>query len=346
MKHALVAFTLFFLSLPVWAESLFRDGRPPSYTAEEGDTLWGIAGYFLNDPWRWREVWDVDPSISDPDLIFPGDVIRVIKVGGELKLTLSRKQEKSIVPDRTVKLRPQIRSTPLIDAIPAIPLDAIHSFLGMSRVLDGPGEAERAPRVISSGQERVISGAGDTVYARGGFTQRERVFGVFRKGKTYKDPVTREDLGILMQHVGSVNMKGLLYDVGTFQVAKATEEVRIGDKLLVSEERRLATSFFPGSPDNPYVEGQILDVIGGVHSIGLYSNVVLNLGTRERMQDGDVLAIYRSNTVKDKKTGEVLGLPLQRVGLVMIYRTYQKVSFAVVMQATRPLENGDVLRAP
>ena len=346
MKHALLGVFLLMQSHFLWAESLFRDDRPDSYTAEEGDTLWGIAGHFLNDPWGWRDVWEVNPSLPDPDLIFPGDVIRVVKIGSELKLTLSRKKEKRIIPDRTIKLSPQIRSTPLMDAIPAIPLDAIHSLLGMSRVLGGVEVADRASRILANGQERVISGAGDTVYARGDFSPGDKVFGVFRMGRSYQDPVTREYLGLLMEYVGTLNLKGLLNDVATLEVIKATQEVRVGDKLLVSEERRLATSFFPGTPNDPDVEGQILDVIDGVHNIGLYSNVVVNLGTRNDMKDGDVLAIYRSNTIKDKETGEELTLPAKRVGLVMIFRTYKKVSFGVVMQASQPLETGDTLRAP
>ncbi|MCL6268535.1 LysM peptidoglycan-binding domain-containing protein [Sansalvadorimonas sp. 2012CJ34-2] len=346
MKNALLGFILLCVATSSLGESLFRDDRPASYTAVEGDTLWGIAGRFLHDPWSWGQVWEVDPSVKDPDLIYPGDTIRVIKIGSELKLTLTRKKEETVIPGRTIKLTPQVRSTPLVDAIPAIPLDAIHSFLGVSRVMDSQDAIEKAPRVLANGQERVISGAGDTLYARGDFSRGDRKYGAFRSGETYKDPKTGEELGILMQHVGSLTMKGLQNDVATMFVTKATKEVRVNDRLLVSEERRLATSFSPDTPDNPYVEGVIIDVVGGIHNIGIFNNVVVNLGSKDRMKDGDVLAIYRSRNSKDKRSGQTLKLPAQRVGLVMIYRTYSKVSFAVVMQATQPLATGDVLKAP
>ncbi len=349
MRKALLALLLLSLTHVVWGEDtdeLFRSDRPESYTAKEGDTLWGIAGHFLVDPWSWREVWSVHPDIENSDIIYPGDVVSVALVEGKLRLTLARAKGNEPIPDRIIKLTPKVRSTPLVDAIPAIPLDAIHSFLGMSRIIDGESMLQRAPRILSNSREQVVSGSGDTVFARGDFNQGERVYGVFRKGKAYQDPRTGEYLGTMMLNVGSMNLKSVNDDVATMYVTKAGKEIRTGDRLLVSEERRLATSFTPGSPESKSIEGEILDVVGGVRNIGLYNNVVINLGTRDTVEDGDVLAIYRGHSTRDHVTGETLGLPLHRVGLVMVFRSYEKISFAVVMEATEPLQTGDILRVP
>ena len=346
MKKALLGAVLCGLLLQaapllVMAAEPFRDDKPESYTVVKGDTLWDISGRFLDNPWDWPDVWELNPQINNPHLIYPGDVVHLVYIDGKPRLTVSRGQT-----GRTIKLGPEVRSTPLADAIPAIPLDAINNFLNTSQVIESHDDLKLAPYILSNGQERVISGAGDTVYARGQFAQGNRIYGVFRGEKPYTDPKTGAYLGSLVHGVGTLTLNNLENDVATMSVTRSNEELRVGDRLLVSEERRLATSFFPAAPENKNVEGTILDVVKGVNQIGLYDNVVVNLGDSQGMRDGDVLAIYRSNKVKDPVTKEFVTLPAERVGHLMLFRTYQNLSFAVVMQASLPLHTGDTLRAP
>ncbi|MTI14189.1 LysM peptidoglycan-binding domain-containing protein [Sansalvadorimonas verongulae] len=341
MKKALLTAFLWSLVAQVWAAAPFRDDRPESYTVVKGDTLWDISARFLENPWQWPEVWSLNPQINNPHLIYPGDVVTLIYVEGKPRLTVSRGEA-----GRTIRLGPKIRSTPLENAIPAIPLDAISSFLDVSRVISGPEVLLSAPYILANGQEKVISGAGDTVYVRGNFDKEASAYGAYRGQKDYRDPRTGEYLGTMVQSVGALNVQRITNDIATMHVTRANEELRVGDRLLVSEERRLATSFYPAAPKGKDIEGTILDVIGGVSQIGLYNNVLINLGAREGLEDGSVLAIFRQNTIRDKKTGEIVRLPAVRVGHIMVFRTYEKMSFAIVMQASQPLHTGDVLRAP
>ncbi len=341
MKKALLGAFLWCLVTQVGAAEPFRDNRPDSYAVVKGDTLWDISGRFLQNPWDWPDVWELNPQINNPHLIYPGDTVHLVYIDGKPRLTVTRG-----TTGRTLKLGPKVKSTPFADAIPAIPLEAINSFLNMSRIISGPEEIAAAPYILANGQERVISGSGDTIYARGDFSDEGRVYGVYRGEKQYTNPKTKEYLGSMVQSVGTLNREDVTNDVATMYVTRATEELRVGDKLLVSEERRLANSFFPSSPENKSVAGYILDVIGGVSQIGLYNSVVVNLGEKDGMKEGNVLAIYRSNTVKDKQTDEFVDLPEKRVGHIMVYKTYDRLSFAIVMQASQPLHTMDVLRAP
>ncbi|CAM3492053.1 LysM peptidoglycan-binding domain-containing protein [Parendozoicomonas haliclonae] len=341
MKRVMLGAALWCLLTPGWAAEPFRDSHPESYTVVKGDTLWDIAGRFLKNPWNWPDVWEKNPQINNPHLIYPGDLVHLVYVDGQPRLTVSRGET-----GHTIKLGPKIRSTPLDNAISAIPLEAINSFLDISRVIESAEIMNMAPYILANGQDRVISGSGDTIYARGEFSSDARTYGVYRNQKNYTDPKTGEFLGTMIQSIGSVNVQNLTNDVATMHVAKASEELRVGDRLLESEERRLATSFFPSAPDNKDIEGSILDVIGGVNQIGIYNNVLVNLGVRDGIEDGSVLAIFRSNKVKDKMTNEVVNLPPERVGHLMVYRSYEKMSLAIIMQASQPLHTGDTLRSP
>ncbi len=340
MKRAMLGAFLWCFVTQGWAEP-FRENHPDSYTVVKDDTLWDIAGRFLENPWNWPEVWEKNPQIHNPDLIYPGDVIHLVFVDGKSKLTVSRGES-----GRTIKLSPTIRSTPIEQAIPTIPLNTIRSFLNTSRVVDNVETLKSAPYVLSNGQDRVISGAGDTLYARGSFSPENKVHGVYRQSKGYKDPKTGEFLGILAESMGTVVMEDLSGDVATMNVNRASEELRVGDRLLEIEAGELPTAFYPSSPKNLELEGNILDVLGGVTQIGPFSSVLINRGTRDDLKVGNVLAIYRSKKIKDKLTNRVVVLPPSRVGLLMVYRTYEKMSFGVVMEASMPLSTTDIVRAP
>lgn len=338
-----------FLSFNVWAqESLLKTGHPDEYTVKKGDTLWDISSTFLNSPWKWPEIWHANPQIENPHLIYPGDLIKLIYIDGEARLTSERTLR--LVPgaggvNANEKLSPQVRVVQRDDAITAIPLDRIDSFLSRSRVVENEKVLTTAPYILAGPQKRLVSGAGDEAYARGNFKDLTN-FGVYRKGEVFFDPKTREVLGLHALGVGSVSIKALKGDIATLNVVRASEEIRIGDRLLPSEDRSTSSTFYPSSPDTE-ITGSIIAVEGGVQQVGKYNVVMINRGDREGIKVGNVLAIYKQGeVVVDRVTGGKVSLPDERAGLLMVFRTFRKMSFALVLEADRPLTIGDSLQNP
>ena len=338
------------LSLNVWAQdALLRDGHPDEYTVKRGDTLWDISSTFLKSPWKWPEIWHANPQIENPHLIYPGDLIKLIYIDGEARLTSERTLK--LIPgaggaiNGTEKLSPQVRIVQNEAAITAIPLDRIDSFLSRSRIVESEKMLDKAPYILAGPQKRLVSGAGDEAYARGDFKDLTN-FGVFRKGEFYYDPKTREVLGLYALGVGAVSIKSMKGDIATVDVVRANEELRIGDKLLPSEDRSTNSTFFPSGPDTE-ITGFIIGVEGGVQQVGKYNVVMINRGDREGIKVGNVLAIYKKGeVVVDRVTGGKVSLPDERAGLLMVFRTFRKMSFALVLEADRPLAVGDSLQNP
>lgn len=333
-----------------WADdALLKTGHPDEYTVKKGDTLWDISGTFLNSPWLWPEIWHVNPQIENPHLIFPGDLIKLIYLDGQPRLTLERTLK--MVPgagggiNGATKLSPSIRVQHTDDAISAIPLDKIEVFLSRSRVVE-PGELEAGPYMLAGQQQHVIVGAGDRAYARGQFDAQYSNYGVYRKGQVYKDPTTKELLGVHAQGIGTVAVSKIDGDIATMDVIRAFEEVRPGDNLLPSEDRSVDSVFFPSAPDVD-VEAQIIAVEGGVTQVGKFNVVMINRGDREGLQVGNVMAIYKTGeVVADRVKGGKVALPDERAGLLMVFRTFEKMSFALVLESDRALAVNDKVRNP
>jgi len=243
------------------------------------------------------------------------------------------------------KLHAAIRVLPLEEPIPAIPLNAISPFLSGSRVLN-PNVLEAAPYVVQGSQNHVITGAGAELYARGNLDSKTSIYGIFRKGKVYIDPETKELLGVQAVDIGTGKVKAHKDDIIKLYVVRSTQEIRMGDRLLTNQERRVESTFFPSSPESN-IQGQIIDVEGGVTQVGAMSVVAVNKGERDELQPGNVLAIYqRGEVVRDPLTGEQVHLMDERAGLVMVFTTFEKMSYALVLYADRPLHVGDFLRKP
>ncbi|QEI13790.1 LysM peptidoglycan-binding domain-containing protein [Cellvibrio japonicus] len=331
------------LSVFAWAQdSVLKSGHPDEYTVQKGDTLWDISGRFLNTPWMWPEIWHVNPQIENPHLIYPGDVIKLIYLDGQPRLTLERTLK--LAPG-TTKLSPSVRVQSAEEAITAIPLDKIDSFLSRSRILES-NELDISPYMLAGPDRRLIVGEGDAAYARGNFAEGLTNYGIFRKGKIYKDPVTGEILGIYAQGIGTVNIDKIQGEVATVHVVRSYEEIRQGDRLLPSEDRSVDSIFFPSAPDTD-IEGAIIDVEGGVTQVGKYNVVMVNRGEREGLQIGNVLAIYKKGeVVRDRVQGGSIALPDERAGLLMVFRTFDKMSLGLVLEADRPLAVTDKVKNP
>ncbi|MCD5986741.1 LysM peptidoglycan-binding domain-containing protein [Pseudomonas sp. CDFA 553] len=341
MRKSLLALLLLAATGLVQAQVQLREGHPQRYTVVAGDTLWDISGKFLSEPWKWQEIWRANPQVHDPDLIYPGDTLTLSYVDGQPRVTLNRGASRG-----TVKLSPQVRSTPMIEAVPSIPLGAINAFLLSNRIVDTPEQFDRAPYIVAGNSERVLSGIGDRIYARGALDPAHSVYGIFRQGKTYTDPVTQEVLGINADEIGGGEIVATEGDISTLMLQRSNQEVRLGDRLFASEERAINSSFLPSEPGNP-INGLIIDVPRGVNQIGVMDVVTLDRGKRDGLIEGNVLAIYKTGeTVRDRITGEQVKIPDERSGLLMIFRTYDKLSYALVLNANRSLAVMDKVRNP
>ncbi|AQZ94077.1 LysM peptidoglycan-binding domain-containing protein [Halopseudomonas phragmitis] len=341
MRKTLLGLLLLGMSLWVQAqESVFREGHPERYTVVRGDTLWDIAGRFLSLPWKWPEIWHANPQIDNPHLIYPGDIISLVYIDGQPRLMVSRGD------GGTIKLSPTIRAKPIAEAIPTIPLEAINAFLNAGRILDDLDAIEQAPYVIGGEAESVVAGAGSKVYARGDVDQSVPAFGIYRRGKSFSDPETGEFLGLHAQDIGTGEVVANERDIVTLNISRSRQEVRVGDRLMETEERPVASTFFPSDPDQQ-VEGLILDVPHGVTQIGLYDVVILNKGIRDGLKEGSVLAIYKTGeVVRDRVRNEQVRLPDERAGLLMVFRPYEKLSYGIVLNANRQLAIMDKVRNP
>ncbi|MDD0844858.1 LysM peptidoglycan-binding domain-containing protein [Pseudomonas sp. Gutcm_11s] len=325
----------------VQAAVQLKEGHPDRYTVVKGDTLWDISGKFLSQPWKWPELWHANPQIENPHLIYPGDTLSLVYIDGQPRLMLNRGESRG-----TIKLSPQIRSTPMAEAIPTIPLEAINSFLLRNRIIDTPEDFNGRPYVVAGGAERVVSGAGDRVYARGSFDDGQPVYGIFRQGKVYTDPETEEFLGINADDIGTGEMVAEEGDIATLTLTRSTQEVRLGDRLFPTEERAVNSVFMPSEPQTD-IDGVILDVPRGVNRIGQFDVVTINKGKIDGLVEGNVLAVYKTGeTVRDRITGESVKIPDERSGLMMVFRTYEKLSYGLVLYANRDLSLMDKVKNP
>lgn len=339
MKKILLAlFGAGFITLAPIAQdqSPFNDTIPVRYTVKRGDTLWDISGFFLRAPWLWPEIWYVNPQIANPHLTYPGDVIKLVYLDGKPRLTLER--------NRNVKLTPQIRELPHAEAISAIPLSVVNSFLSRNRVLEGD-ELDGIPYVVAGSERRLLSGEGDDFYGRGKF-DGANVYGIYRIGEPYKDPETGETLGIRAEDIGSAKVKRVTDGVATLNAHRSEGEIRIGDRLLPHEERKLDSVFYPSAPTDE-INGVIIAVEDGVSQWGRLDVVAINTGARDGLEVGNVLAIHKlGETVRDPVEGDRVKLPDERAGLLMVFRTFDKMSYGLMLEADRPLAVGDRVMNP
>lgn len=331
---------------------VIKHDYPERYVVKKGDTLWDIAKRFLNDPWLWPQVWHINPDIRNPHLIYPGEVV-VLYRDADGKPYLTLEGSGGITPPKgikTEKLSPRVRYEPIEQAIPTIERSVIAPFLQRPRVV-GEDELDDAPYIVSSYEGHLISGTGNRVYARDIQDESIGRYDVVRPGKVYRDPETGEVLGyevIRLADARVVRGKSGEDDIVTLDIARATQEVLNGDKLLPNENQKIDFHFFPRPPKKT-VEGQIIAVHKGLSQIGQFNVVILNKGARDGLEPGHVLAVYQeggSARDPDSWLGFHVDLPDERAGIVMIFKTYDKVSYALVMEAYRSLHVHDRIGNP
>jgi len=341
MRKSLLALLLLTACGLAQAEVQLKSGHPDTYTVVKGDTLWDISGKFLTQPWKWPEIWHANPQIENPNLIYPGDRLSLVYIDGQPRLSLDRGASRG-----TIKLSPGVRSTPMVDAIPPIPLEAIRAFLIRNRVVDSEEDFKQAPYVVAGEGQGVVYGAGNTIYARGDFSAPQPGYRILRQGKVYKDPVTNEFLGINANSIGGGDLKAVEGEIATLYVTDTSEEIRRGDRLFPSLEGVINSSFQPSAPSQQ-INGEIIDVPRGVNIVGAMDVVTLNKGARDGLVPGSVLAIFKTGeTIRDVETGKQLKMPDEEAGVLMVFHAFDKVSYALVMRAHRQLKVGDKVHNP
>ena len=276
---------------------------PNEYTVVKGDTLWGISGRFLKDPWKWPQIWNMNrDQIKDPHWIYPGNVIRLDRSGENPQLTLgaggaagtsegsgpSGGTESQAVSN-VVVLDPRVRVETLQSAVPSIPGSAIGPFLSQPLVVE-PGGLDSAPTILATEESRVIIGQGDLAYADRIGNNEGVNWQVYRPGSSLRDPESGELLGIEAKYVGDARVRRY-GNPTTLEVTKARSEINRGDRLTPAREVSFP-SYVPRAPDKQ-IKGVIMSVDGGVSELGQYQIITINKGGRDGLEVGHVLASYR-----------------------------------------------------
>lgn len=328
-----------------------RQGHPQRYVVQPGDTLWGIASRFLHSPWRWQEIWQQNPAIGNPHLIYPGDVLELYYEGDAPRLRLTRATAQEATTTTTagerpiVKLSPQIRVEPLSQPIPTVARDAIQAFTSKSRVVSSK-VWEVQPYIIGAETDRIHYFNGDRIYVRGGDFLDRPVYQVFRPGETYTDPRTGATLGFQLQYLADAALEDANSDPTVLRLISTESGVRVGDRLFVPDNDDVVFQFLP-RPAPADMEGQILATLTGGFLVGRNQSVVLNLGAVDGLEPGHVLVTTNEGqVVTDPVTGEPVLLPTERSGVLMVYEVFDQVSYGLVMEASRTIRLNDTARSP
>ncbi len=317
-----------------------RPDHPQTYTVVPGDTLWGIAQRFLQNPWQWRDIWRQNPQIRNPNRIYPGDVLKFsYDASGKPQLEVSERAE---VP--LLKLSPEVRVETLTQPIPPVPRDAVESFLTRALILS-EAQWKGAPYIMADDDNQVVYTDRDRVYARGAQFDQPR-YQVFRPGEELREPGSGRYLGTAGVYVGEalLDQDG---DPATLTLARTVAPVRAGDRLFEFEPETELYSFEP-HPVPPDTEGFILaNLDSDVTQITQYSSVIINLGAQEGLEPGHVLAIYgKDRQIEDPVSGGTVKVPGERSGLLMVYKVHDLVSYGLVMQAERFIRLQDRVTTP
>jgi hypothetical protein len=332
------------------------ENAPDTYTVKPHDTLWDISKLFLKTPWRWPDLWGMNKQeIANPHLIYPGQVLMLVKADGRATLQLA--QDRSSGSNGVVKLSPRVRSSAVGDgAISAIPLSLIEPFLTEAVVFD-TDELDKAPRVVATPEGRVLLTKGDAAYARGDFAGATD-FRLFRTAVPLRDPSTQEILGYEGAYVGAAelmvpaetrkNAKGDDEIVpATLKISSVRQEAGVGDRLSPVPARDFVR-YVPHAPAKD-LHGQIISVYGEALNGGQNQVVALNRGSQDGLERGHVLALWKAGRVTTDQTSghnDDITLPDTRSGLLFVFQTYKRVSYALIVKADDAINAGDRFTQP
>jgi hypothetical protein len=329
-------------------------GAPKQYTVKRGDTLWSISAMYLKDPWRWPEVWVINPKIPNPHLIYPGDTLALaFGPGGRPQV--------SVMQAGTVRLDPRLRSTPVEASIPTIPYTVIAAFLSRPTVMTTE-DIRQAPYVVAFRDLHQVAGSGSEVYVRhlAPTAQENARFAVVHVATPLVDPDDNKVVGYegIYTATALVQRRG---DPAKAMLIDPARETLTGDRLLSSDANDTPTTFVPRPPASQ-VRGQIIDVVGGTDLVGTFQVVVINRGKRHGLEPGNVLAIDQAgDVVRDlyrggHQIGDTIGvgdafapkvrLPDERTGTVLVFKVFDRVSYGLIIGASDSIHTLDIVRSP
>lgn len=363
LNKIVLLLSLLTLSPALWAQPIeVNPDHPDQYVIQRGDTLWDISSRFLAEPWRWPEIWQVNPQIENPHLIYPGDIVRLVYDGDTPMLTV----ERGTGSGRTVKLSPSIRSEPRPEAIQSIPVDAIRQFLTRPLIVD-ENEMESWPYIVSSYEQHLVTGPGVDIYVRRlAGPEQGNQYSIYRKGPPYIRKSNGEEtlLGYEAIYIGDAEVKEF-GEPSTAVITRSLREARNGDRLIPRPEDEVYSSFIPTRPDAD-ISASIISAQDVLSEIGQYQVVVLDRGTNDGIEVGNVFGVYQRGKVvtdkvakpgksfnnwpiveylgKSKAAEEEVTLPEVRAGVVLVFRTFERVSYALVMEALRPIHLYDTVK--
>jgi hypothetical protein len=331
------------------ADVEIKESATDRYTVQKGDTLWGIAGRFLKDPWRWPEIWRMNrDEIRNPHLIYPGDVIVLDRLDGQWRLSLERP---------ATRLSPTVRTSPLDpDAVPSIPAGEIEPYLTRP-LITGPEGLVGAAEIVAGRDARVVRGEGDTVYVVGMDRTGGDQWNLYRQGRTFTSSDGKEILGIEQRFLGTAKVDRFS-DVSTVIITNAKEEIVIGDRL-VPAPRGTIMNYVPHAPGKP-IQTEIIATDRDAIEAGRGWVVTIDKGRNDGIDVGTVLAIYRVvPPIPDPRVVERpvdkpyefmperwLKVPDERTGLMFVFRVFDRVSYALVLNTSDPVVVGNYGRNP
>ncbi|MEO8308337.1 MAG: LysM peptidoglycan-binding domain-containing protein [Pseudomonadota bacterium] len=334
-------------SAPQSAPTLLSSA-PKSYTVKRGDTLWGISAMYLRDPWLWPEIWHVNPAIENPHLIYPGDVLTLAySANGAPQVTLMR--------GNVVHVQPLVRGSPIDGPISTIPYEAIRAFLGRPTMVSKE-DLSNAPCVIGFPNSHMADTMGHKVYIKGLKNHSPGRFTVVRIGQEMVDPETGKVLGYMGTYAASARVD----EIGKVSSGMLTESARetvVGDLVFPEESSGPVSDIVPHAPPSG-IDGQIMAVMDGVELIGQYTVVAINRGTKNGLETGHVLAIdQKGEVVNDRPCnrygnfwcrgrGQDLRLPSERAGTLLVFKTYEHMSYGLVVDATGAMRVADYVHGP
>lgn len=315
-----------------------RSDAPDSHVVVRGDTLWGISGRFLDEPWRWPEVWRMNrDQIRNPHLIYPGQVILLDRSGPWL--SVGRR-----IGTQDDKLQPRAYDEPLGDAVPTIPLQVIEPFLTKPLVID-QARIEGAATIVATETSRVLMGSGDTVFAKN-VRDDVQVWQILRPARPLEDPVTHKVVAYEANHLGTARVAEFGTPT-TLEIVSAVEEIEVGD-LMVPSERPSVFAYAPHAPGRE-IDGRVMSIHRGVTETGRLHVIALNVGERDGLERGHVLALHRNRgsvEFKGEDGKETFVLPDKRYGMAVVFRVFDSVAYALVMETDGPVVIGDMARKP
>ncbi|ELA09155.1 peptidoglycan-binding LysM [Moraxella macacae 0408225] len=372
MKHSLKKLTAGILavaSLTLSSQVLannpaptIKADAPNRYIVKKGDTLWGISGKYLNKPWQWKEIWATNKQIKNPHLIYPNDVIILCVIQGQQLIGIDTGEgcaglEKTeVAPEATLSpTEPQKNSENNVvenvaGSIPAISLTAIEAWLDRT-VIVNPEDFNDTPYVFASKNKNIITGAGNIVYTNGRPLIVNKRYGVYRKGKPYIDPMSKKVIGLEVTQVASGDAINVASNgVSSIELKKSFgQEVREGDRVFLEVGNHLPPVFYP-KPAKANRGGRVIRVLNSISSAGRDGVVAINLGSRQNVSAGDVLTVFKKGALVQDNFAQVKGggvrLPSEEIGHVMVFKTFDDISYAYVLDAELPISEADYLTNP